>query len=41
MKSTTCFPTKMILITFLAILGFAFIFKKDINRITDNDTRCQ
>ena len=38
---TTCFPTKMILILILAILGFAFIFKEDLNRLTDNDTRCK
>ena len=41
MKRTTCFSTKTVLLIVLAIFGFAFIFKDDLNRITDRDTQCK
>ena len=37
----TCFSTKFIFLIFIAIAGFAFIFRNDLGKITDRDTRCQ
>ena len=37
----TCFSTKFILLIFLAIVGFGLIFKKDLGKVVDRDTRCQ